>query len=313
MTKTRHLFACLAVALSSLLTAVSAFALNDHSWVSSTGSGTACTRVAPCALFSTALTATNARGVISVLDPGDYGNLVITKSVTVRAEGVDGGMTITGDTGFFVSAFVGPSDVVTLEGLRLDGTGMVFGTGGEFHVVRCVITNSTVPGDGIFLEANGPSKMSVTDTVITNAGNSQGAGILIRPQPGGNARVALERVTINGNTFGIAADGTGSTGGINMTIADSMVAGNRQDGIIATTPGGGAPIGVLVTNTKSVNNAFGIRSLGPNVTVRVKNSDVTGNGTGLSFSGGGALLSTGNNLVEANGTNGAFSGSVGLQ
>ena len=48
-----------------------------------------------------------------------------------------------------------------------------------------------------------------------------------------------------------------------MTIADSMVGGNSQDGIIATTPGGGAPIGVYVKNTKSVNNAFGIRSLGP--------------------------------------------------
>jgi hypothetical protein len=69
----------------------------------------------------------------------------------------------------------------------------------------------------------------------------------------------------------------------------------------------------MVTNTKSVNNAFGVRSLGTNVTVRVKNSDVTGNGTGLSFSGGGGLLSTGTNLVEANGANGAFSGPVGLQ
>jgi hypothetical protein len=140
-----------------------------------------------------------------------------------------------------------------------------------------------------------------------------GGGIVIRPQAGGSAEVALERVTFYGNVFGIAADGTGSTAGINMTIADSMTANNSQDGIIAVTPSGGAPIGVMVTNTKSVNNAFGIRSIGANVTVRVKNSDMTGNTTGLSFSGGGALLSTGNNLVEANGTNGAFSGPVALQ
>jgi hypothetical protein len=314
MTKTTKLFAGFTVALASCLEASSAYALNDHSWVSaSTGTGTACTRVAPCSSFSTAQAATNAGGVISVLDPGDYGGLIISKSLTVRAEGVDGGMAITGSNGFLLSVFAGPSDIVTIEGLRLDGTGIVFGTGGEFHVVRCVITNSTLPGDGILLESNNPSKLSVTDTVITNAGNNQGGGIVIRPQPGGNARVALERVTINGNTFGIAADGSGSTGGINMTIADSMIGGNRQDGIVATTSGGGAPIGLLVTNTKSVNNAFGIRSLGPNVTVRVKNSDVTGNGAGLSFSGGGALLTYGNNAVNANGGDGAFSGSVGLQ
>jgi hypothetical protein len=30
---------------------------------------------------------------------------------------------------------------------------------------------------------------------------------------GGSAQVALERVTVNGNAFGIAADGTNSTAG----------------------------------------------------------------------------------------------------
>jgi hypothetical protein len=137
---------------------------------------------------------------------------------------------------------------------------------------------------------------------------------VINPQSGGSALVNLERVIVNGNAFGIAADGTGSSTGINMTIADSMIGGNSQDGIIATTPGGGAPIGVMVTNSKSVNNAaFGIRSIGPNVTVRVGDSTITGNNTGLAFAGGGALLTYGTNKVQANGSVGAFSGAVALQ
>jgi hypothetical protein len=69
----------------------------------------------------------------------------------------------------------------------------------------------------------------------------------------------------------------------------------------------------MVTNTKSANSAFGIRSLGPNVTVRVKNSEIAGNDTGLSFSGGGALLTFGDNAVRANATDGTFSGPVALQ
>ena len=121
----------------------------------------------------------------------------------------------------------------------------------------------------------------------------------------------LSRVQVENNTFGIAVDGTGSTGGINMTIADSVSAGNTQDGIIATSPGGGASIAVMVKNTKSANNTFGIRSFGTNVTVRVDGSTIVGNGTGLS--GSGALLSSGNNLVEANGVNGTFSGSMALK
>jgi hypothetical protein len=314
MTKTRQLFVALTVALASWLTAGSAFALNDHSWVSHAGSGTACTRTSPCASFDIAQNATNPGGVISVLDPfDDCCGLFITKSLTIRAEGVDGGATVPGNSNF-ITVQAGASDVITLEGLQLSGAGIIFNSGGHLHVVRCVITNNNVSGSaGILFRPNSASKLSVTDTVITNLGSGTGGGIVINPQSGGTAQVALERVTVNGNAFGVAVDGTGSTGGINMTIADSMIANNAQDGIVATTPGGGAPIGVMVTNTKSANNAFGIRSLGPNVTVRAGDNTITGNGTGLSFSGGGALLTFGTNKVRANGTDGAFSGPVGLQ
>jgi hypothetical protein len=316
MTKTRHPFVGLAVALASCLAASSANAQNSHSWVSqSTGTGLACTRAAPCQFFADAQTATATGGVISILDPGDNFSIDITKSLTIRAEGVDGGSTFTPSSGFWIAVRAGASDVVTLEGLHLNGIGGIeFLSGGHLHVVRCVITNGSVSGDaGIRFQPNSASKLSVTDTIISNVGSGTGGGIVINPQSGGSAEVALERVTVNGNAFGIAADGTGSTGGINMTVADSMVANNSQDGIIAVTPSGGAPIGVYVKNTKSVNNSIGIRSIGPNVTVRVDGSGVVGNGTGLSFLGGGALLSAGNNMVQANGANGAFSGPVALQ
>src|SRR5260370_1473894 len=174
-------------------------------------------------------------------------------------------------------------------------------SGGHWHLVRCAIPNENLPAEaGSRFEPNSASKLSVTDTVISNFGAGTGGGIVINPQSGGTAQVNLERVTVNGNAFGIATDGTNSAGGINMTIADSMIGGNSQDGIIATTPGGGAPIGIMVKNTKSANNAFGIRSLGTNVTVRASNSTITGNGTGLSFGSRGALLTFGNNEVQAN-------------
>jgi hypothetical protein len=180
------------------------------------------------------------------------------------------------------------------------------------HVTDSVFyDNSTA---GIFFSPSSFAKLVVTDSsFIKNGNGASGAGILIKPQPGGAAQVHLQRVSAEGNVFGIVADGTGSTGGINATIADSVVTANSQDGIIATTPGAGAPIGLLVSNTRSTNNAIGIRSVGNGVAVRVKNSEVVGNNTGLVFGNSGALLTAGNNIVEANGSNGGFSGAIGLK
>jgi hypothetical protein len=320
MIRIRILLVGLSAGLASLLAAGSAHALNDHSWVSSSGSGNTCTRAAPCGLFMAAFDATAAGGVISVLDSGDYGAATIKKSLTIRAEGVDGGQTVgaNGSGSFSIEVKAGATDVVTLEGLqfKFNDLGFVvrFDSGAHLHVVRCVFNgNKGRVNAGIIFQPNSPSRLSVTDTVISNMGFGTGGGIIINPQSGGSARVNLERVTVNGNAFGVAADGTGSTNGINMTIADSMISGNTQDGILATTPSGGAPIGVMVKNTKSVNNVFGIRSLGTNVTVRVDGSSIIGNATGLSFSGGGALQSYGNNNVDANASNGAFSGPVALK
>jgi hypothetical protein len=316
MTKPILVSAGLAVALACWLAAAPAYALNEHSWVSSTGTGSACTRAAPCSNFATAQTATSAGGIVSVVDPGEYGGLAITKSLTIRAEGAEGGGTATPALGlFWIDVQAGPNDVVVLEGLHFSGAGGVrIYSAGHMHIVRCVFANGNNAADsGVKFAPNSPSKLSVTDTVILNEGLGTGGGIVISPQAGGGAQVNLERVVVNGNAFGIAVDGTGSTAGINMTIADSMVGGNSQDGIVATTPAGGAPVGIYVKNTKSVNNNIGIRSIGTNVTVRVDGSSIIGNSTGLSSSGGGALLTFGNNAVQANGANGSFSGMVTLQ
>ena len=301
--------------LAFVFTAGSAHAATiDHTWVSSTGGGTACTRVSPCANFSTAYTATNAGGVISVVDSGDYGGILIQKSLTVRAEGADGDRAFVG-SGTSIDVDISASDVVSLEGLHSTGGGIVI-SGGSLYIRNCVIRNNiSFIGFGVHIEPSSSlAKVVISDTVVANSGaGGGGAGIWIDPQTGGSAQVTLNRVLAEGNQFGIAVDGSHSTAGINVTITDSVTASNAQDGILATTSAGGAPIGVLVTNTKSVNNAIGIRSLGPNVTVRVDGSSVIGNGTGLAFGSSGALLSFGNNAVQANGTNGAFSGSVGLQ
>ena len=188
----------------------------DHTWVSSTGSGTACTRAAPCGDLNSAYNATNAGGVISVLDPGDYLGALIFKSITIRAEGVDGGATVTASPlGYWIPNLCrrrrrGHAGRAAPQRHRRHPVQF---WRSSLHVVGCVITNSNISGyAGISFRPNSASKLSVTDTVISNMGAGTGGGIVINPQAGGSAQVAFKRVTVNGNAFGIARTGPPSPG-----------------------------------------------------------------------------------------------------
>ena len=305
-----------------LLPAVPAQAASQRTWVSGQGSdGNPCTRALPCATLTAAFAATNAGGEIAIIDTGNFTNptiLNITKSISIVSEGATASL---GGSSVGLTINAGPSDLIFLRGLTIDGAntasfvGINFNTGGTLHIENCIIKNVALSASsGIHFLPNSASKLTVQDTTVAFIqGGTTGAGILVGPSSGGSAQVVLNRVNVDSGVFGVAVDSSGSTGGINMTVSDSVISGNSQDGIIAVTSGGGAPIGLYVKNTKSVNNNIGIRSIGPNVNVRVDGSSVIGNGTGLSFSGGGALLTFGNNAVRANGSDGAFSGTVGLQ
>jgi hypothetical protein len=304
----------LVVMFAALLAAAPARAQNYITFVKSTGSGTMCTLVAPCGSLQAAHDVTSVGGEIHCLDSGFVFGVLIAKSITIDCAGQA--------TVIDTIAVAAPGIVVTIRNLTLDGfgiysAGIVFYEGAALLVENCVIENYNggSPTGGIrFQPSSSGSKLVVIDTVVRNSGKaSTGGGVVINPASGGSAQIVLNRVTVDKNIFGIVVDGTGSTGGINMAVTDSVSSGNLNDGIIATTPAGGAPIGVYVRNTGVANNGFGIRSIGSNVTVRVDRSSVTGNGIGLSASGSGALLTFGNNAVRANGSDGAFSGSVALQ
>jgi hypothetical protein len=277
----------------------------NTTYVASYGSdANACGLTTPCLTFSRAYNQTSARGTIVCLNTvSDDGLLSVIKPLTIECDG---------SSLFFLSIFVSPVDQVVVRGLSIRSS-LSIGNGGTVVLNRLSIGSGT-PTSGISVTPSGALRLAVSDSVITASNTSStGAGILVKPSSGGSAQVALERVSVNGNAFGVAFDGSDSSGGINATISDSTISANRQDGIVATTQAGKAPIGVMVKNSKSANNAFGIRAIGPSVTVRVDGSSITGNGIGLAVSGGGALLSAGNNIVEANGANGAFTSSLVLK
>src|SRR5215211_7807303 len=111
------------VTLTLLITCASlAHAQATRTWVSGVGDdANPCSRTAPCKTFAGAISKTAAGGEIDCLDPGGFGAVTITKSLTIDCNGVAGGVLYAGSaSGVSVN---GTNIVVTLRNLSINGAG----------------------------------------------------------------------------------------------------------------------------------------------------------------------------------------------
>ena len=79
---------------------------------------TQCSRTAPCRTFAVAISKTAAGGEIDALDPGEFGPVTITKSITIDGGGM-ASILASGTDGITVNA--GSTDVIILRNLRISG------------------------------------------------------------------------------------------------------------------------------------------------------------------------------------------------
>src|SRR3954447_1715727 len=71
--------------ITLMVAATSAQAQATRTWVSGVGDDlNPCSRTAPCKTFAGAISKTSKDGEISVLDPGGYGAVTITKSIYIN-------------------------------------------------------------------------------------------------------------------------------------------------------------------------------------------------------------------------------------
>jgi hypothetical protein len=318
----QYLSLALAAATLTALAASPALA-QTRTWVSGTGNDdNPCSRAAPCKTFTGALAKTQAGGEISVLDPAGYGAVSINKSISIVADGQEGGILLS-----FVNAIVvaaGPNDVVSLRGLQIEGAvsglnGVRFLSGRALNVEKCVIrgfnSTSANAGHGILFQPSGASELHVVDSVIEkNGGAMTGGGILVKPTGTGSAKISLSNVTLNDNTFGFKADGTAATGaaGIQGGIYDSTASGNSTTGFSAVTAVGFQGVNLMLNHSAAfANTSVAAQSSGPGSTVRISDFMAAANGTGLQTTGGGTIISHENNSVSGNGVDGAPTLQVG--
>ena len=314
----RFVFAAFAAMVLS--TASVAQAQASRTWVSGVGDDVnPCSRTAPCKTFAGAISKTAAGGEISVLDPGGYGGVTITKSISINAEGAEGGVLVSGANGIVVN---GPNVIVNLRGLMIEGlgtspNGVRFISGAALHIQNCVIRRFAAGGagnqNGILFAPNTLAELDVSDTVIADNGTAGvGAGVLIRPAPGGSARVTLTRVQVVNNQLGVIADGNASIGSVVATISDSLIANNTDVGVGALSSAAGASASIVIDRSTIAHNG-GVAVLGngsnaglPKGVVRVGRSTLTGNGTAGSANAGGLVGSYGTNQINGNGLDGTF-------
>jgi hypothetical protein len=318
----QYLSLVLAAVTLPALAAAPARAQATRTWVSGLGDDdNACSRTSPCKTFAGALAKTQAGGEISVLDAGGYGSVTIDKAISIVADGAEGGILANGN-GIVVDA--GPNDVVTLRGLQIEGAvtglnGIKFIGGGTLHVENCVIrgfqSSTAGNGSGIAFLPDGNSKLLVTDTIIEKNGNfGTGGGILVKPTGSGSAKVALSGVTLNGNSFGFRADGTGSTNqaGIQGGVYDSTASGNAGNAFSAITLPGFSGVNLMLSHTSALaNNTQAVFANGPFAMVAISDFTATGNATGLLTANGGQILSHENNSISGNVNDGAPTFQIG--
>src|SRR5919204_3447391 len=110
------------LALIALALPASASAQASRTWVSGVGDdANPCSRTAPCKTFAGAISKTANGGEINCLDPGGFGGVTITKSLTIKCQYTEGGVLVSGTNAIVVNAAA--TDTVTLRGLDINGIG----------------------------------------------------------------------------------------------------------------------------------------------------------------------------------------------
>lgn len=241
-----------ACALLFLLPSAPAQAQATRTWISGVGDDVnPCSRTAPCKTFPGAISKTAAKGEISVLDPGPYGTVTITKSISLVVVGKEGSILSTGTTGIVINAAA--TDTVIISGVLIEGaqTGL--------RGIRVLSAKA----------------VHIRDCLIRNFNGSPGTGIEIAP-PAADVQVFISNCTIEDVQNGIVATPTGT--GSTSVVLDRVR--------ISKVPAGGAALTanaesiIRVSRSSITNTASAFTTSGNGSIISFQNNAVAGNAAG---------------------------------
>jgi len=303
--------------LFGLCFAAPASAQATRTWISGVGDDVnPCSRTAPCKTWAGAISKTAAGGEIDCLDPGGFGSVTITKSITLDCSegegGAAGGILNSGVPGVIINDPNGgtaPTIKVYLRNLNIDGAGTTVGTyavrflSGKSLTMQNVLINNQGTG-GVPAVSFEPSSASVGAKLVMKdvlISNTLGNGVQFTSVGGVAIGGILDNVTISDTNMAVEVND-----GATVTVINSNLSYNNGRGVEANSIGG--TIGETVNLdgvTVAGNLNVGVAALA-GATIRISNSGIYGNAQGLKTNSGGTIQSFTNNRL------GPDAGNIGL-
>jgi hypothetical protein len=270
----------------------------SRTWVSGVGDdANPCSRTAPCKTFAGAISKTAAGGEIDALDPAGYGAVTITKAITIDGGGGQvASVLVSGTNGIVVQA--GPSDVVILRNLRINGigtgiNGIRFLSGKDLNVEDCYIFGFTTNGLDIALNQATQATVHVFHSVFKQNG---GVGIRATNAVAPSVKVGVDFSEIALDNIGVEAASHSS-----IEINNSMISAAASDGIKTDSATGPDSI-IGIDHSEIINSGNGATSIAGSIVI----GDTTfayNTGTAFNKTTGGMFTFSDNRLHD-NGANG---------
>ena len=298
------LMSCTTIAGTALmlLLSASANAQATRTWVSGVGDdANPCSRTAPCKTFAGAISKTFINGEINCLDPGGFGTVNITKSITIDCHEVFASILASGTTGVIINITPNANDplqTVRLRNLNINGAGAAGAIGMQTGIngirimqAKMVYIDDLMVSDftqhGITDQRTAGGRLHILNTTLRN---NLGAGILVSPTSGSTRiDVDMDRVTAVGNNEGMIFNN-----GARVQINNSTSANNTDQGVASTSSIGSTTVNI---NRSMVSNNGGA-AMATNGTSMLRFSDTDIAYNGAAFSG--ATLTFGSSRITGN-------------
>src|SRR5687768_11212281 len=211
-----------------------------RTWISGVGDDVnPCSRTAPCKTFAGAISKTASPGEINALDPGGFGTVTITKSITLDGGGAYASILASTTNGIIINA---PDAIINIRNISINGAGTTLGINGirilaarKVLVENCTISNFS--GKGIEIQTTVPCTVILDNVTIHNVvdgiGITNASGSVMaedcRFQSISNAGISLVngKVTVSNSNISDCAIGIATQSNSSVFLSNNTITNNN--------------------------------------------------------------------------------------